>query len=139
MKTRIYTALISAFCIFFATNVSATDIKKEITEKAKSNLITAINSDNEGLKRSAIYFSGQYEVNETLNAMLKLFRNETNPSTRILIVHAIYRIKDSLAMEKIHDLIMTDRDPKVQRLGKAIYETYKLDINANSEFVADIH
>lgn len=139
MKRAIYRLFLAVFIVLTTVNLFASDTSKTNTDIATGNLKNGINSENEGLKRSAVYFAGKYAVQGTCDDLLKLFVRENNPSTRILITQALYKINDALAMEKVYELIEKDSDPKVRRIGKAIYETYKLENYTAEEFFVEVH
>ena len=139
MDYRIYKLFFAVFIVFTTVNLFASDTSRTNSDIAVCNLINGIKSENEGLKRSAVYFAGKYAVQGTCDELVELFKRENNPSTRILITQALYKIKDALAMEKVYELIEKDPDAKVRRIGKSIYETYKLDNYTAEEFVVEVH
>ena len=119
---------------FFKLNAS--DTLNERAQKAVANIVIGIKSENDGLKRSAIYFAGKYQLKETSDALVDQFSVEKDPSTKILIAHSIFRIHNDSAMEKIYEMSVKDINPKVRRLTAAIYETYKLDNYNFEDFMA---
>ena len=130
-------SLLAAVLIMFAfVNINAADQESSRAQKATGNLITGIKSENDGLKRSAIYFAGKYKVTETSNALVEQFDKEKDPRTKILIAHSLFRMNDDEAMKKIYILSSKDSNERVKRLTAAIYETYKLDKYNLEEFLA---
>jgi HEAT repeat protein len=135
MKTlkRISVVTIIVLISFFELN--AADIQLNSAHKAVGNLLMGIKSENDGLKRNAIYLAGKYRLVETGDALVEQYSVEKEPGTKILIAHAIFRIHDDNAMEKIYNMSISDKNPKVRRLTAAIYETYKLDNYNFEEFM----
>jgi HEAT repeat protein len=95
--------------------------KNEIT-----SLVNGINSENEGLKKSSIYFAGKYKVYETVDALTALLENEKDPAVRLLTTKALFEIGDTKGMKVVYELSMTDENVKVRRMCKALYEVYEL-------------
>jgi HEAT repeat protein len=89
------------------------------------NLITGIQSPNEGLKKSSIYLAGKYKVSEVTGILCKQLDGEKNPDTRILIALSLYQINDPAGLEAVKKLSVKDKDSKVRRMSTAIYQAYK--------------
>ncbi len=109
---------------FMKGNISNT-LKTEISEMMIKNLSMGIASDNLGLKRSCIYFSGFYEIEELVNPLVKQLKKESDPGTRILIALALYKIGNNDAINAIEKLAKNDSDPKVKRMGIAILNEFQ--------------
>lgn len=119
--------LMVVFMIVANTNVHAQNYaeKKFVnSEQAVQNLISGISSENEGLRRSSIYFAGYYKLDTTIDALTQQLKVEENPSTRILIALSLFQIGDENAMQYVKELSLRDSDAKVQRLAKAIFQVY---------------
>ena len=68
-------------------------IKKITSNKyALDNLIASIKSENCGIKRSAIYFSGKYRIKESEKALLDELKRENEACTKILIALVLYEL-----------------------------------------------
>ena len=106
--------------------------QKPVSRNAIDNLITGINSENEGLRRSAIYFAGKYEYAETTEALVAQLKKEDNPNTRLLIANALFRIGDPFGMEAVLEISQSDSNAKVKRIAGAIYETFVL-VNSSAQ------
>jgi HEAT repeat protein len=113
--------------IFFSISLNA---QKPTDTKAISNLINGINSENEGLRRSSIYFAGKYEYRETTSALVEQLKKEKNPNTRLLIANSLFRIGDPEAMKSVLEISRKDSNNKVRRIAGAIYEAFSV-INAS--------
>jgi len=106
----------------FAQNVSI----KELTPNkyALENLLNGIESDNEGVKRSAIYFAGKYKIAEAEDALIAQLKKEQNPSTRILIALVLFEMGSDEGLMYVKKLSMEDADAKVRRMSTHIFYEY---------------
>jgi HEAT repeat protein len=114
---------LTSMSTFAQTNsVDAKAAKKKFN--AIESLIAGIGSDNEGLSRSSVYFAGLYRVPEAVEPLLYKMKNETDPSTKVLIALALFRIGDQEGMKMIESLALKDPNPKVRRMCSAIFNEY---------------
>lgn len=127
MLTQIYKNIILVIIvlILFLADKPLTANNKP-NENAIKSLIIGINSQNDGLKRSSIYLSGCYKINETVDALVKLIDHEVNISTKLLIIRSLYNIGDLKGMIKIHDISLYDENDNVRSLAAAVYQAYLL-------------
>lgn len=127
--TAALTALFLA--VLFTSSLTVTSAQeKEITAKYKyavENLIKGIQSDNEGLKRSAIYFAGKYKITGAVDALIEQLDKETNPSNRILIALVLYKIGDPDGINAVKSLAKSDNNLKVRRMANEIYNAYMIN------------
>ena len=87
-KSKTMLVAITFLAILFTTvlNAQKTITKAELKQKRMiGNLVNGINSDNEGLKRSAIYYAGKYKVDEAVDALVEQLKNETSTENKYLI------------------------------------------------------
>lgn len=97
---------------------------------ALENLLAGIKSDNDGVKRSCIYFAGKYKITETEDALIQQLRKEKKPSTRILIALVLYEMGSIDGLLEVKKLAKEDIDPEVRRMSLCIYNEYLInDIN----------
>jgi len=68
--------------------------KSRITENAVKNYARGIESQNDGLRKSAIYFAGVYKIDELVKPLVKQFAKEKDNNVRTLIALALYMIGD---------------------------------------------
>lgn len=105
----------------FAQNTLAEFTKNEY---ALENLINGIHSENEGVRKSSIYFAGKYKVKEAAQDLINQLRTEENPSIKILIALALFEMDSRDGLEAIKKLGDADDDPKVKRMASFIYDEY---------------
>ena len=107
-----------------------------INKCALENLFYGIKSDNEGVKRSSIYFVGKYRIAEMELALIEQLKKEQNPNNRILIALVLYELKSEEGLAVVSKLAMFDNNQEVRRMSTHIYNAYITnDINKNSSLV----
>jgi HEAT repeat protein len=129
---------VTFFALLFTTvlNAQKTITKSELKQKRMiGNLLNGINSDNEGLKRSAIYYAGKYKVDEAVDALVEQLEAETSTENKYLISLSLYLIGDNKGIEAVKKVAAFDNDPRAKRLAAAVYYEYLLE---GSDIVATV-
>lgn len=129
---------VTLFALLFTTvlNAQKTITKTELKQKRMiGNLVNGINSDNEGLKRSAIYYAGKYKVDEAVDALVEQLEIETSTENKYLISLSLYLIGDNKGIEAVKRVATFDNDPRAKRLAAAVYYKYLLE---GSDIVATV-
>lgn len=133
------TLLLSALLMLLfiaANNVNAQSEKKsskvviekyDLPNSAVESLIMGIKSDNPGLRRSSIFYAGQYRLEKAVDCLIDALKNEKDPSTKILIALSLYKIGDPIAIDLIKDMVSIEANPKVKNMLSAIYSEYILE------------
>lgn len=98
------------------------------------NLVSGINSNNEGLKRSAIYLAGKYGIEDLTFELVKRLKTEKNAQDRILISLALYKIGGRAGYEAVKEIANNDYNAKVRRISNAICDAFELE---NDRLIAD--
>ena len=130
--TRFLTAILLAAALTGSVFAQKNSIKDVTTNKyALQNLVAGIHSDNTGLKRSSIYFTGKYRIAETEDVLIAQLKEEKVPSTRILIALVLYEMGSEEGLIEVKKLSMNDKDAKVRRMTTQIYNEYLVN-NAQS-------
>lgn len=111
-------------------NVKNTYIsEKEYSEKKFvkfiENLEVAIQAENLGLRKSAVYLAGLYSLNEVIPVLVKQLEKENNSDIKILIALALYRMEDPVGMEAVEKLYKNDSNVRVKRMSKAIVDEFR--------------
>ena len=101
---------------------------KNINEYSLESLKKGIQSDNPGLRRSAIYMAGLYKIDEVVETLVDQLDKEKIPSNRVLIALSLYNIGNPEGMEAVKDLAARDKDKVVKRMGTVLYRQFA-DIN----------
>jgi len=101
---------------------SISDLTKH--KYALDNLKAGINSENIGVRKSAVYFAGKYQITELVDCLVERLANENEASIRLLIAYSLYEIKDADGMKAVKELSSFDKDAKVKRMSKNLYNEY---------------
>lgn len=116
MKTkRYYLLFVLVIFSLTVTNLNATD-RPSLSESEIENLITGIESDNNGLMRSSVYLAGKYKVREVTSSLINKLKTEEDPSDVILIAFAIYEIGDKEAVLEMLETAEIASDAKVKKM-----------------------
>lgn len=98
---------------------------RQWTENGIANLVTGIKSDNLGLRKSAIYLAGLYQISETVPTLIDQLKKEQNAEVKVLTALVLYRLEDPRGIEAIENLYMSDENARVKRMSKAILDEFK--------------
>jgi len=99
---------------------------KDITNDkyALDNLLDGIKSENDGVKRSSIYFVGHYRIAEAEEALIEQLKKEQNPSNRILIALVLFELVSEDGLLEVKKLASNDDNLKVRRMSTHIYNKF---------------
>jgi len=126
-KIKRYAFLVFVLSLVLFTSLSARG-GRDFTENEIKNLVSAIQSENEGLKTSAIYFAGYYKLNHTVPIMLECFPKESEKN-KVLIALTLYQIGEEGGLTKLMQLSDKERNRRVRNMCKAVMEQYQKDTN----------
>lgn len=109
-----------------SSNLFAQNTLAEFTKHkyALNNLVMGIHSENEGIRKSSIYFAGKYKVEETADVLIAQLHKEENASLRVLIALALFEIDSKEGLDAIRKLSVNDDNLKVRRLAAFIYKEF---------------
>jgi hypothetical protein len=133
MKTLTKTA--AALLVLTVLMTGAAQGQKPVPEKIFTkteitNLVNALNSDNTGLMKSAVYMAGKYKVNEAVETLTEMLFDEKDPAVRLLIARSLYEIGDFDGMQAVYELSKTDKNVKVRAMSRAMFEDYLPQTNS---------
>ena len=112
--------------VLIGSGVAQKNSIKEVTtnQYALQNLVAGIQSDNIGVKRSAIYFAGKYQIAEVEETLITQLKEEEDASTRILIALVLFEMGSEEGLLEVQKLSQNDKDAKVRRMATQIYNEY---------------
>jgi len=136
-RTLNFVLLLTIFLLSSAAIAQKQSIGDVTTnEHALKNLITGIQSENDGLKRSSIYFAGKYRIAEVENILINQLQKEEDPSTRILIALVLYEMGSIEGLLVVQRLAQNDDNERVRRMATHIYNEYLInDLNSSVSMV----
>jgi HEAT repeat protein len=103
---------------------AASDRANEAISRAIPNLLTALESDNAGLRESAAYYLGEYRCEEAVIPLMGLLRNDERESTRIVAALALCRIGDARGTFAVKRAVLFDESARVRTLCAWYYTQY---------------
>jgi hypothetical protein len=128
MKTRLFIAavLIVTFSVTsFGIGIPATAKSKTFNRNLIiKNLINGVNSDNEGLRLSSVYYLGEWKSDEAIIPLLKILKSDENEDARILAALSLYKIGDGRGIFAIKQAITFDESAVVRRTCSLFYNAY---------------
>ncbi|MBT8387263.1 MAG: hypothetical protein KJO12_07605 [Ignavibacteria bacterium] len=112
---------------------------KNITNNkyALNNLLAGIKSNNDGVKRSSIYFIGYYRIAEAEEALIEQLKKEQNPSNKILVALVLYELGSNSGLLEIKKLAIHDENQKVKRMSTHIYNKYLIKDSKRKLFLSN--
>jgi HEAT repeat protein len=111
LSTLITSLLLAGLIIFSSSAIFArTDLDNDkpptiIKKSVIQNYIRGLKSDNEGLRKSCIYFSGKYKISESESVLKDQYKEEENSETKLLLFHALYQIGDKFAVNTVKNYL----------------------------------
>lgn len=131
MKAQKFIVILVLSVISISLLIFAHEPTSNSTKRATENLISGIESENNGVMKSSIYLAGKYKVYEATDALLKVLEKDVEPSTAILVSFALYQIGDTDAMMKVLDKAANSDSLRIQNVLSAIALKYfiKNDLN----------
>lgn len=99
---------------------------------ALDNLVMGIHSENEGVRKSAIYFAGKYKVLESAEVLIEQLKKEEKPAIKVLIALALFEMESKEGLDEIRKLSKNDKDLRVRNMASLIYNKY-----ANADSVSN--
>ena len=111
-------SFITNFAIAQKSNLNVTP-----STSAIKNLIVALNSDNNGLKRSAVYFAGYNKISETVDQLIDLLHSSNDDlSMKTLAAYALHQIGNEECMDALKDAASHSGDIRLCSKCKLMYE-----------------
>ena len=101
--------------------------KYEISKNAVKSIIMGIKSENEGLRKSSIFYAGQYKLEGAVDCLIEEFQKEKDSSTKILIALSLYKIGNPIAIDYMKDMVSNETNQKVKDLLTAIYNDFVVE------------
>ena len=130
---KIYFTLVVILFVFLVTDTFGQNQKiSDMTNHkyALQNLEMGIQSENEGVRESSIYFAGKYRFIDTEDALIKQLQVEKDSDIKVLIGLALFRMNSEKGMNELQKLSLIDENPRVRRMSYAIFNEFLVN-NSN--------
>ena len=133
MKTFNSLLLVLTAAVLISVTSTQAQVQRSFSENEIENLISGINSENNGLMRSSVYFAGKYQIEAAVETLVDKLEDEEEPSNVILIAMAIYKIGDRDALMKVLDTAKSSENERVKHMLNAIVAEHLIE--TETEFV----
>lgn len=130
------TSIVILTVLFLVTTVGAQNVKAEsqkVNKLAIENLIAGIKSDNDGLKRDCIYYAAIYGIEDAVDVLKEQLDKEKNPSNRVLIALALYKLGVKPEKGELAGYISIDWDTKVKKMAEMFGNGYHEGITSSDK------
>lgn len=133
MKMRLFAAknystliVLILFTLMISTTMAQNHKVNDLSNHkyAKQNLITAIHSQNTGVRESAVYLAGKYRFIDLEDELINQLKVESNPDVKILIGLALFRMNSEKGMTELKAVSIYDKSLKVKQMSRAICKGY---------------
>lgn len=120
------TVLVLVIGLLLTNSIFAQHSLSEFTKNkyALDNLKMGIHSDNEGVRKSAIYFAGKYKVLESAEVLIEQLKKEENPGIKVLIALALFEMESKEGLDAVRKLSNNDENLRVRNMASFIYNEY---------------
>lgn len=121
-----FTAILFTACVLFALGNVAAQQKEfdSVSPKKKTlmlgNLKSGLHSENEGLRRSAINFTGYYQITYLVDELGQLLQKGKELNEKIIVLLALYKIGGEDSYRIIQDYVMSGNFSEARKLAKHI-------------------
>ncbi|HRI46739.1 MAG TPA: HEAT repeat domain-containing protein [Ignavibacteriaceae bacterium] len=108
-----------------AENPNLLGDKVKFTNKyAIDNLLACLASDIEGTRRQAVYYSGLYKVNESVDMLIKVVEKDKCEEIQKLAVYSLLQIESPKAIAFLKKYAMRGNSESVKRICKLVYSDF---------------
>jgi HEAT repeat protein len=117
-----------ALLIAVVTQARAQDMQKDLGDakfkRGVENYLVALQSTNDGLRRSAIYGLGQFGAKKATIPLMHVLHSSTDEKSRIAAAWALCRIGESVGTFAVKQAVRFDNSKKVQLHAAWYYNLY---------------
>jgi hypothetical protein len=89
--------------------------------KGEKNLLIAINTDNYGLKSSAVQLLGDIKSEKAVIPLMKILKSSNDENLRIVAALSLYKIQSAMGMFAIRQAIRFDGSARVRKMCLNLY------------------
>lgn len=124
-----YKTLISIVVFFVSANLiysqDSTKVVSRITEEnIEINYLTGTESNNLGLKISAVYHLGEQKSQKAVIPLMDVLRTDSAAEARIMAALSLYKIGDQRGIFAIKKAIEFDKNEQVRKMCSIFYQMY---------------
>mgnify|MGYP001198501356 CR=1 FL=1 len=122
---RTTTIIVVLYILLSAVILLAQDNKS--VEKQNNNIATlvmGIKSNNEGLRKSAIYLAGKNQITEVITVLSEEFKNESKAEVKYLIAISLFKINTKESIDSACALCRYENNSKFKLIGNQINSAF---------------
>jgi HEAT repeat protein len=107
--------------------------KSNINKHALDNLLHGLKSENTGVLKYCIYFSGKYKVGKAVNPLVRILNSSsTNEDLKILTALSLYEIRSDDGMYSIYHASKFGSSERLKRKCFLLYNSFVLNKKVKS-------
>lgn len=118
----------AALLLVLGTRADAQAVKDQIGQakfdKAVENYLAALKTENDGLRRSAIYMLGQFKADEATIPLMGVLRNGKDEGSRVAAAWALCKIGGAVGVYAVKQAVRFDESAKVQAHAAWYFNLY---------------
>lgn len=119
------TIIVVLYILLSAILLLAQDSKPNAKQNnSVSTLVMGIKSENEGLRKSAIYLAGKNKVSEVITVLSEEFKNEKKAEIKYLIAISLYKINTKESIDSACALCRYEKTSKFELIGRQINSSF---------------
>ncbi len=96
--------------------------EKQINMNHIESLRQALQSDNDGLRKSAVYFAGLYKIEDLTFELQKILNNDECEQIRLLAAYSLYHLDNKVSLNGILYASKENSNLKLRRICRALYK-----------------
>jgi len=89
-----------------------------------TNLMSGVNSGNQGLRMSSTYFLGELKSDEAVIPLMRMLKSDKNEEARIMSALSLSKIGDSRGVYAVKQAIKFDSSERVKKMCSNFYHDY---------------
>lgn len=115
----------------------------EKRQQIEANLLTGINSDNDGLRFSSAYYLGEMKSSKAVIPLMRMLRSEKNEAARIMAALSLIKIENAQGLFLVKRTAQFNDFERVRKMSEHFYNTYlvnkyKEENPVKTEYIADL-
>ena len=116
--------LVAAIMFFSVAALTGQEREIILSENSVKSLSNGINSENVGLKKSAISMVGRYKLRQVCPILIQQFANETDLGYKLMIAEMIYDVGCPDAISNFQIALKDEQMEELQYFCKILHENY---------------
>ncbi len=127
MKKQVVILAVSLFLLSVVTTFARdknTAGTTPLPDEAVTNYIADLSSGNLGVRTSAAYFAGEYNIEDAVIPLMKMLNSEKSEGARIMAALSLTKIGTGQAVFAVKQAAKFDSSERVRNLCETFYNSY---------------